>query len=257
MMTAIAALWRREVWTFVRDRARVVGALVQPLAVWALLGFGFDAAFRLPGSGPGGPSYLAFLFPGVVALVLLFTAIFSTISVVEDRQRGTLHAALVAPQPRLALVLGVLSGGVTLAVGQAALVLLLAPLAGLHPGVAGVTVALLACFLTAVSLTALGFVMAWRLETTRGFHAVMNLVLMPLWILSGGFFPVDGAPAVLRAVMLANPVTYGVAAIRIGLAGPGAAGAPVGLVIALAVVAASAVVLVAWAVQTARRPLFP
>ena len=249
---AIAALWRREIRIFVRDRARVVGALVQPLAIWALLGVGFGAAFRLPGRQ--GPDYLSFLFPGIVALVVLFTAIFSTISVVEDRQTGVLHAALVAPQRRVALVLGVLSGGVTLAVAQAALVMLLAPLAGLHPTVAGAGVALLACTLTAVALTALGFVMAWRLDTTRGFHAVMNLVLMPLWILSGGFFPVDGAPAVMRGLMLANPVTYGVAAIRLGLGAT--AGAPVGTGVALAVLAASAAGLVAWAVQTVGRPVY-
>ncbi|HEX8299129.1 MAG TPA: ABC transporter permease, partial [Rubricoccaceae bacterium] len=245
MTAAITALWLREIRTFVRDRARVVGAVVQPLVLWALLGFGFDAAFRLPGAAAS-PDYLAFLFPGIVALVVLFTAIFSTISVVEDRQKGVLHAALVAPQPRLALVLGVLSGGVTLAVVQAALVMLCAPLAGLHPSVSGALAALLACTLTAVALTALGFVMAWRLDTTRGFHAVMNLVLMPLWILSGGFFPIDGAPDVLRWAMLANPVTYGVAAIRIGFGTP--AGAPVGLGVALAVLAAAAAVLVAWAV---------
>ena len=255
MTATILALWRREIWTFLRDRARLAGALVQPLAIWALLGVGFGAAFRLPGTERG-PSYLAFLFPGVVALVLLFTAIFSTISVVEDRQTGVLHAALVAPQPRLALVLGVLSGGTTLAVAQAAVVMVLAPLAGLHPSLGGALAALLACLLTALALTALGFVMAWRLDTTRGFHAVMNLVLMPLWILSGGFFPVDGAPAVLRAVMLANPVTYGVAAIRLGLGGPGAAGAPVGMGVALGVLGASAALLVAWAVRTAGRALY-
>lgn len=255
MTATIAALWRREIWTFLRDRARVAGALVQPLVLWALLGFGFNAAFRVPGQ-EAGPDYIAFLFPGIVALVLLFTAIFSTISVVEDRQTGVLHAALVAPQPRLAIVLGVLSGGVTLAVAQAVLVMLLAPLAGLAPAIGGALAALLACVLTAVALTALGFVMAWRLDTTRGFHAVMNLVLMPLWILSGGFFPVDGAPAVLRAVMLANPVTYGVAAIRLGLAGPEAAGAPVGLGVALAVLTVSAALLLLWAVRTVARPLY-
>ena len=253
MTSAIAALWLREIRTFVRDRARVAGAVVQPLAIWALLGVGFSAAFRLPGQSHS-PDYVAFLFPGIIALVVLFTAIFSTISVVEDRQTGVLHAALVAPQPRLALVLGVLSGGVTLAVVQAALVMLLAPLAGLSPTLLGAGAALLACVLTAVALTALGFVMAWRLDTTRGFHAVMNLVLMPLWILSGGFFPIDGAPTVLRWLMLANPVTYGVAAIRLGLGE--AAGAPVGLPAALGVLAVFAALLLAWAVQTVRRPLY-
>lgn len=255
MTRAVLALWRREVLVFLRDRARVAGALVQPLLFWVLFGFGFSGAVAVPGSD--GP-YLQYLLPGVVALTLLFTAIYATISVVEDRQTGFLQAVLVSPQPRLALVLGILLGGVTLAVGQAVIVGACAPLVGMRPGVPGALVALAASVATAVSFTALGFGMAWRLKTTRAFHAVMNVVLIPLWLLSGAFFPEAGAPLWLRLVMRANPATYGVATLRYGLHGlpetiPGTA---LSLPLAATVTVVSAAALLAWAVATARRPLY-
>ena len=254
MTRAIAALWLREIRLFLRDKSRVIGALVQPLALWALFGLGFNAAFQMPGADL---TYSTYLFPGIVVLVLLFTAIFSTISVVEDRQRGVLQAALVAPQPRAVVALGVVTGGTTLAVGQAALVGALAPLAGLAPGALGFAVALVGCTLLAVAFTALGFVMAWRLDTTRGFHAVMNLVLMPLWLLSGAFFPSAGAPAALAWAMRLNPATYGVAVVRHGLAGLGAApGTDVPLGLALGVSGAFAALALAGAIWTAGRPLY-
>lgn len=256
MTAAVLALWGREMRTFLRDRGRVAGALAQPVFAWLLFGFGFAGAFQLPGEGD--VTYLEYLLPGTAALVLLFTAIFSTISVVEDRQSGFLQAALVAPQPRLTVVLGVVLGGTTLAVAQAALVLALAPLVGLAPGVDGLAVALLACVLTAIAFTALGFGMAWRIRTTRGFHALMNVVLLPLWLLSGAFFPAEGVPVALRWVMRADPAFYGVAAIRAGLYGLPAdvPGTDVGLATALGVSAAFAVGLVAWAAWTAGRPLY-
>lgn len=254
MIRAALALWRREVLVFLRDRARVAGALAQPALFWVLFGFGFSGVVAVPGS----EGYLAYLLPGIVALTLLFTAIYATISVVEDRQSGVLQAALVAPQPRLAIVLGVLLGGVTLAVGQAVLVGAFAPLVGLRPGAGGALVALAASGTLALSLTALGFGMAWRLKTTRAFHAVMNVVLIPIWLLSGAFFPEAGAPGWLQAVMRMNPATYGVAWLRYGLHGLPEAipGSALSHGWAASVSVASAALLLAWAVATARRPLY-
>ena len=255
MTRAALALWRREVLGFLRDRARVAGVVAQPILFWLLFGFGFEGAVVVPGSD--GP-YLQYLLPGAVALTLLFTAIYATISVVEDRQSGVLQAALVAPQPRLAIVLGVVLGGATLAVGQGALVALLAPFVGFRPGLAGAAVALGAAVLLAVQFTALGFVFAWRLKTTRAYHAVMNVLLLPIWLLSGSFFPASGAPAVLRLVMQANPATYGVALLRYGLHGlPGSIpGTAIGAGLAAVVSGTFAVLLLALAVTTARRPLY-
>ena len=124
MLTALRALWLREITKFLRDRSRLVGALIQPLGFWVLLGLGFYGTFQMPGADDVG--YLEYLYPGIIALILLFTAIFSTISVVQERQEGFLQATLVAPVPRLTIVLGLVSGGTTLAVAEAVLFLLLA-----------------------------------------------------------------------------------------------------------------------------------
>ncbi len=256
-MTPVLALWRREIVKFLRDRSRLLGALAQPLAFWVLLGLGFQGTFRLPVAGAEDVPYMEFLFPGIITLILLFTAIFSTISVVEERRSGFLQAALVAPAPRSSIVLGIVLGGTTLAVAQAALFIALAPAVGLHPTPAGLLLILAAALPTAIAFTALGFIMAWRLETTRGFHAVMNLFLLPLWFLSGAFFPAAGAPAALGAVMRLNPAFYGVEAIRHGLYLPGAA--PVQSVApapALAVIWIVALLVFAGAVATVRRPVY-
>jgi ABC-2 type transport system permease protein len=257
MTQAVAALWKREVIKFVRDRSRLVGALAQPLGFWVLLGLGFEGTFRLPGAGAEGVPYLEYLYPGIIALILLFTAIFSTISVVEERKAGFLQAALVAPVPRAALVLGNVLGGTTLALGQAALFLLLAPLVGLRLTPGGLLVVLGGALPTALAFTSLGFTIAWWLDTTRGFHAVMNLFLLPLWFLSGAFFPAEGAPRVLGWVMRLDPAFYGVEALRYGLywpAPPPVAAVPLGL--ALAVSWGFALALFGLAVVSVRRPLY-
>ncbi|MDX1531158.1 MAG: ABC transporter permease [Rhodothermales bacterium] len=254
-VAVVRALWRREITKFLRDRSRLIGALVQPLGFWVLLGLGFYGSFQLPGAAEVG--YLEYLYPGIIALILLFTAIFSTISVVQERQEGFLQAALVAPVSRTAIVLGLVSGGTTLAVAEAALFLLLAPLVGLTPTLVGLGVVVLAAVLMALAFTALGFTIAWRLDTTRGFHAVMNLFLLPMWFLSGAFFPAAGVPAALRWVMWANPAYYGVAAVREGLYWPAEApGLVMPLGLALGVAALFAVAMVGLAVHTVRRPLF-
>lgn len=255
MLAALRALWLREIVKFLRDRSRLIGALVQPLGFWVLLGLGFYGTFSMPGAEDVG--YLEYLYPGIIALILLFTAIFSTISVVQERQEGFLQAALVAPVPRLTIVLGLVSGGTTLAVAEAALFLLLAPLVGLAPNLVGLAVVLLASSLMALAFTALGFVIAWRLDTTRGFHAVMNLFLLPMWFLSGAFFPASSVPTVLQWVMWANPASYGVAAIRQGLYLPATApGLELSLWASLGASAVFAVGVLALAVWTVRRPLF-
>jgi ABC-2 type transport system permease protein len=212
-MLAVFTLWRREIVRFLRQRSRVVGALVQPIVFWALLGGGLSASFRPPGS-PDGTGYLEYFYPGTIALVLLFTAIFATISVVEDRRAGFLQGVLVAPVPRAAIVLGQSLGGTSLAVLQGGLFLALAPAAGLSLSVAVVAATLATMAVVAFGLTNLGLLIAWRMESTQGFHAVMNLLLLPIWFLSGAFFPAAGLPEPLQWVMRLDPLTYGVAAIR-------------------------------------------
>jgi ABC-2 type transport system permease protein len=254
----VTALCRREVKKFVRDRSRLLGALAQPVGFWLLLGLGFQGAFQMPGDAAAQTPYLEFLFPGIVVLMVLFTAIFSTISVVDERREGFLQAALVAPVPRFGLALGNAAGGTLLAAAQAVLFLAAAPLVGLPVTPGGWIVALLVCVLAGLGFTALGFAIAWQMESTRGYHAVMNVLLIPLWLLSGAPFPAEGAAPVLRWLIYANPVSYAVSALRQALYGFGPA-APEALAspaVCLAVTTVFAAAMLLLATRQARRPLF-
>lgn len=219
-LRAAAALLWREIVRFLRERNRVFGALVQPIMFWALFGAGLGSSFRPP-IGGGGIAYGEYFYPGTVVLILLFTAIFSTISLIEDRREGFLQGVLVAPVPRASIVLGKVLGGTALAVGQGLPVLLLAPLAGIPLSAAAFAAALPVMIVVAFGLTALSFCIAWRMDSTQGFHAIMTVLLMPLWLLSGAFFPARGAPAWLRLLMACDPLTYGMASFRRALYAPG------------------------------------
>jgi ABC-2 type transport system permease protein len=211
-----ATLWWREIARFMRQRSRVTGAFLQPLVFWALLGAGLKASFR-PSGMPGDMNYMEYFYPGVIILVLLFTAIFATISTVEDRKEGFLQGVLVAPISRPTVVLGQALGGTTLALMQGIIFLVLAPLAGIHLNAAAVIVAAGMMAIIAFALTSIGLIIAWRIESTQGFHAIMNLILIPIWLLSGAFFPSTGAPAWLSWPMRVNPLSYGMIALRRGL----------------------------------------
>src|SRR5688500_2116232 len=185
------SLARRELVRFLRQRNRIVGALATPLIFWLLIGGGMGRSLNF--AGMTGDSYIRYFFPGTLLMILLFTAIFSTISIIEDRREGFLQSVLVAPIPRSAVVLGKVLGGTVLATGQVLLFLLLAPLVGFRFTPASFAIALLLMLILSFALTALGFCLAWRMTSTQGFHAVMNLFLMPMWFLSGALFPPTGA----------------------------------------------------------------
>lgn len=210
---ATYSLWHRELVRFRRQPSRLAGAFAMPLLFWLLIGTGLSSSFRLPG-GPADLNYLEYFFPGTVVLLVLFGAIFSTFSVIDDRNEGFLQGVLVAPVARGAIVMGKILGGGTLAWLQGMIVLCLAPLAGiaLNPGTVLAAAGILA--LLAVAMTSLGFAFAWKIDSTQGFHAVMNVILLPMWFLSGAFFPVAGAPIWLEWIMRLNPLTYGIAAMR-------------------------------------------
>jgi ABC-2 type transport system permease protein len=215
---AAGTLCWRELVRFARQRNRVFGAIGQPIIFWVLFGFGLGRSFRLPAAGGQSINYLEYFFPGTLVLILLFTAIFATISIIEDRREGFLQSVLVAPLPRWSLVLGKVMGGTLIALAQGLIFLLLGLTVGLQFSVTALAAIALFSFLIAFALTALGFVIAWRLDSTQGFHAIMSVFLMPMWLLSGAFFPADrdgstGA-AGLAWLMRANPLTYGVAGLR-------------------------------------------
>lgn len=232
----VMTLWWREIVRFCRQRSRLTGAFLQPLVFWLLLGGGLRASFRPPGT-LSGTSYVEYTYPGIIAMVLLFTAIFATISVVEDRQQGFLQGVLVAPVPRSSIVLGQAFGCTTLAVLQGVIFLLLAPLAGISLSAASVLWVTVVMALVAFGLSNLGLLIAWRLDSTQGFHAIMNLILLPMWVLSGAFFPAAGLPVWVEWTMRLNPLTYGMAALRrcLYLGNPAAAGAVPALPLAVGV----------------------
>jgi daunorubicin resistance ABC transporter membrane protein len=240
--SAFAVLWRRDLLRIFRQRSRLFGAVLQPLVLWLVIGSGMGESFRAGGGPGGGVGYLEYFFPGLLVMVVLFTAIFSTISLIEDRHEGFLQSVLVSPASRGALALGKIAGGATVALAQAAAVALLIPWAGFHTG--AVHFALLALFvaLAAVGLTAVGFVIAWVIDSTQGYHAVMSVVLIPAWVLSGAMFPAEGARPWLGAAMRANPMSYMVDGARAALYGHAA---PVELMVT-SIFTLAAVVAAGW-----------
>lgn len=216
-LAVIGVLWQRELKRFFRQASRVVGALGQPVLFWLVIGGGLAGSFRMPGQPETG--YLEYFFGGVVVMVVLFTSIFSTMSVIDDRHAGFLQAVLVAPASRVSLVLGKVLGGCTVALVQAGLFLLFAPFAGFAFATIDWPLLAAGLLLLSLGLTSLGFFLAWFLDSTQGYHAVMSLLLIPMWVLSGAMFPVAGAHGWLAALMRANPLTYGVDAVRAALAG--------------------------------------
>ena len=210
------SLWWREIVRFYRMRSRVVGVIASPLLFWVVIGSGFGSSFRAQTAG-GDQRYLEFFFPGAVIMIVLFTAIFTMMSVIEDRREGFLLSVLVAPISRSVIVLGKVMGGATLATIQGLIFLAFAPLIGIHFTLLRFAAAVLCILLVSFSLTALGFIVAWRLDSTQAFHAIINLFLIPLWMLSGSLFPVNGASPWIAGVMRANPLTYGVEGLRASL----------------------------------------
>lgn len=215
-LAAAWALCRREWVRFFRQQNRVVGAIGQPLLFWLLFGAGMNRVFQVDGQ-----NFREYYFPGTMVLILLFTAIFATISIIEDRQEGFLQSVLVSPAPRWSMVLGKILGGTLIALAQGMVFLLLA--FTLNVRFDWLTFGAIAVwlFLVAFGFTALGFVIAWRMESTQGFHAIMSLLLMPMWLLSGAFFPVPalgGNPSIIEylmhGLMRINPATYAVGGLR-------------------------------------------
>ncbi|PHS07930.1 MAG: multidrug ABC transporter permease [Blastopirellula sp.] len=213
----------RELVRFLRQRNRVIGAIGQPILFWLLFGAGMNQTFSEEATGA---NFLEYYVSGTIMLIVLFTAIFATISIIEDRKEGFLQAVLVAPIPRWSMVLGKVMGGTILAVMQGMLFLILASMITISIGPLEILAILFLLIVIGIGLTSLGFVLAWRMDSTQGFHAIMNLLLMPMWLLSGAFFPVpsilgdssSGAPSsgdyFMHWIMRCNPLTYAMASLR-------------------------------------------
>jgi len=209
----VGILMRRELMRFVRQPARIAAAVGTPALLWLLMGSGFAEALRPTALGEGVP-YAAFLLPGMMTLVAVFAAIFSSISLIEDRQHGWLQAVLVAPVPRWSIAAGRVAGGALVALVQAAVLLPAAPMLGLTLDAGSIVIALAALAFTSVAMASIGAAFAWVCKSSASFHSVMNLLFMPMWLLSGAFFPAEGAAAWLRWVMWINPLSWCTDAIR-------------------------------------------
>jgi ABC-2 type transport system permease protein len=214
---AVASLWWRELVRFYRQRSRVAGVILSPLVFWLVIGSGFGTSFRSGSGAGGGQHYLEYFYPGALIMIVLFTSIFTMMSVIEDRKEGFLLSVLVAPISRSAIVLAKVLGGTTLSALQGLIFLVFAPAVGVHFGFAQFGLIVLITSLVSFCLTALGFAVAWQMDSAQGFHAVVNLFLIPLWLLSGALFPIAGASGWIRVLMRINPLTYGLEALRAAL----------------------------------------
>jgi ABC-2 type transport system permease protein len=212
-LRAIYAIWLRDIVRFTSERTRIVSAFAQPLIYLAVLGTGLGATVRLAAAPPGF-SYLAFMYPGILGMTVLFAALFSAISVIWDREFGFLREILVAPISRASIVLGKVLGGATVATLQGTVLLLLAPLVRVPLGATQIVELILVMFLAASALTSLGLAIASLMTSMEGFQVVMNFLVIPMWLLSGAFFPLRGLPGWMVVLTRVDPLTYAVDALR-------------------------------------------
>jgi ABC-2 type transport system permease protein len=234
----VGTLWWRELIRFWREKTRVLGFVGSPLIFWLIIGSGFGD--------------LAYFFPGALTLTVMFSAVFSTMSLIEDRREGFLLSMLVSPAPRSAMVLGKTLGSATLAWIQGLVLMAFGPLTGVWLAPADLLKAVGVVFLISLTFTLLGFLIAWHMESSQGFHAVMNLVLFPLWMVSGALFTPEKAQGWMRVVMKVNPLTYSQAALQ-RLLDPRAAASTPGLALSLAVTLVCALALLIASTLAANR----
>ena len=213
----IYIMWLRQIKRFFRVKARLVSSLLMPFLFLAFLGLPMSF---IPGMEIRGMNYLDFLAPGIVGMTLLFAGTMSGASVIWDKEFGFLKEVLVAPVNRFSIILGRSLGSMTIAIVQAFIIIAIAAAMGVKiSGLSGFLLSILFMVLTCATFTGLGLIIATKLADTEGFMSIMNLVILPIFFLSGAFFPVEGMPGGIRQVMYLNPLTYGVDGLRGTLVG--------------------------------------
>jgi ABC-2 type transport system permease protein len=211
-LKTIYTIWLREVKTFAREKFRVVAMIAQPLLYLLVLGNGINSGVTL--NANGGINYLTFMYPGIIGMSILFTSIFSAVSIIWDREFGFLKEVLVAPVPRWAVSIGKTFGGASIAIVQATIMILMAPIIGISLSLTMIIEMWILAFLIGVALTSLGIAIAARMASMQGFQMIMNFLVMPLYFLSGAMFPLSSAPSWMKALMVVDPLTYCVDGLR-------------------------------------------
>ncbi|HEX4425524.1 MAG TPA: ABC transporter permease [Terriglobales bacterium] len=210
-MSAIYILWLRELKRYIRSRAQIVASLGQPLLYLLVLGFGLGPVFQKAGNG----DYLQFVTPGIVSMTVLFSSIFSGIAMLWDRQFGFLKETLVAPVPRIQIMIGRTLGGATVAVIQGCLILTISFIAGFRPThLAIFPLAFVFMALIAFVFASLGTALGSILQDMQGMQLIMNFMVLPIFFLSGALFPLTNLPKALAIITRLDPLTYGVDALR-------------------------------------------
>lgn len=216
-MDIIYTIWLRNMKRYIRSKSRIIGSISMPLFFLLFLGFGLNSVVQLPGMGG---NYIAFLIPGMVAMSVLFTSVFSGIQIIWDKQFGFLKETLVAPVSRLEIMLGQTIGGATTAFIQGVIILVLSLFIGLHANsVVGFLIAFGFMALIGIAFTAFGIAIASRMDDMTGFQLIMNFVIFPIFGLSGALFPISSLPPIFAGITMFDPLTYGVEGIRYGLTG--------------------------------------
>jgi len=241
-MNAIYILWLREVKKYGRSRVQIIASLGQPLLYLLVLGFGLGPVYQKAGGG----SYLQFMAPGIVGMAVLFTSVFSGIALLWDRQFGFLKETLVAPVPRIYVMIGRTLGGATVAMLQGTLIVVVCLIAGFRPvNLLGIPLGFAFMALIAIVFAALGTSIGSSLQDMQGFQLIMNFLVLPIFFLSGALFPLNNLPKALSFVTKLDPLSYGVDGLRAALIGTSHFGAIVDAVV-LAVVAVGLLGLGAW-----------
>ncbi|MCA9279762.1 MAG: ABC transporter permease [Phycisphaeraceae bacterium] len=216
-MQAMMQIALREWKRLLRQPSRVVASVATPVMLWVFLAGGLSGAMRTGESQDG--NYALYLLPGVIAMTLMFSSIFAAISLIEDRNEGVLRVLLCAPVPTWAIVAGKIVGCSSIALAQALLVIPAAWVMGAHPGTSDILVSIGVMVLLSAGLTGLCLALAWRVNSSSGFHGVMNAILMPMWFLSSAVFPLTTSSTWLKVAMYANPMTWPTVALRHSLVG--------------------------------------
>ncbi|MDD1678698.1 MAG: ABC transporter permease [Methanomicrobiales archaeon] len=215
-MDIVYTIWLRNMKRYIRSKSRIIGSISMPLFFLIFLGVGLNSVVQIPGLGE---NYIQFLLPGIVAMSVLFTSIFSGIQIIWDKQFGFLKETLVAPVSRLEIMIGQTLGGASTAFIQGMIILVLSLFIGLQTNPVGLLIAFGFMALMGISFTAFGIAMASRMEDMTGFQLIMNFVVFPIFGLSGALFPISSLPAWIAPITLLDPLTYGVEGIRFGLTG--------------------------------------